>query len=46
MSNIVNEDILLKETIGDAFDPFLDPYIKMVRQELDETVQVNYYLKY
>ena len=34
-----NEEQMLAESIGDAFDLFLDPYIKLERSKLDELIQ-------
>lgn len=35
----VDEEQMLKESLGDAFDPFLDPYVKIERSKLDELIQ-------
>ena len=34
-----DEEQMLAENIGDAFDAFLDPYVKLERGKLDELIQ-------
>lgn len=34
-----DEEQMLSENIGDAFDAFLDPYVKLERSKLDELIQ-------
>ena len=36
---VSDEEQMLSENIGDAFDSFLDPYVKMERSKLDEIIQ-------
>jgi hypothetical protein len=35
----IGEEQQLAESIGDAFDGFLDPYVKLERSKLDELIQ-------
>jgi len=35
----LDEEQMIAESIGDAFDMFLDPYVKLERSKLDELIQ-------